>query len=159
MEENRYKPPSAPVEDVGLQAPSLERPQVVRYGAWILWLQAAIGLPGVVYGIVRPPAEAAAGIAYVAFMFGMVIAIGFVALFAWFTWMALKGRNWARIVHLVFMLLGLLFTYWVVRMAFAQSTYDGVISIIQAVLYPAGVILLFLPAANRWYRALREARG
>jgi len=159
MEENRYKPPAAPVEDVGQAAPDLARPAVVRHGAILLWLQGALGLPGLVYGVVSPPPEASSGIAYVAFLVGMTITVGLIALFAFFTWMAWKGRNWARIVHLVFALIGLALTFWVVRMMFGQSTFDGVISLVQSILYPVGTMLLFLPAANRWYRAHREARA
>jgi len=159
MEENRYKPPTAAVEDIEQVAPELERPAVVRHGAILLWLQGALGLPGLVFGVVSPPADAASGIAYVAFLVGMAITVGIIALFAVFTWMAWKGRNWARIVHLVFALLGLALTYWVVRMMFRQSTFDGVISLVQSILYPVGTLLLFLPAANRWYRALKDARG
>jgi hypothetical protein len=156
MEENRYKPPAAAVADVDPGVPNLERPAVIRYGAWLLWAETLIGLPGFISAILKPPPEVATGITHIVFIVTMTITFGILMLFTWFTWMAWKGRNWARIVHLVFMLLGLAFAYWAVRLMFGKSTYDGVVSVLQNVMYAVGVALLFTPAANRWYRALRE---
>jgi hypothetical protein len=157
MNENRYAPPNAPVADID-QAASLERPKVVKIGAWMMWSEVVFGVPGVVFAMLNLPAKLATGVAHVTVIVGLVVVLGFIALGAWFTWMAYQGRNWARIVQLVFMILGLLSGWWTLKASFAKSTYDGVVSVIQYVLNTAGVVLLFVPSANAWYRAMRERR-
>jgi NADH:ubiquinone oxidoreductase subunit 6 (subunit J) len=64
----------------------------------------------------------------------------------------------ARIVHLVFLGIGLLLIYWAMPAVFAKSTVQGVLYIVQTVLNIAGVVLLFTPPASAWYKVLREAR-
>jgi len=82
----------------------------------------------------------------------------------WFAW---KGRNWARITHLVLVIIGMLSygaavvaAYWLVpgEKLFDEDWYLNVLFALETVLNMAGVLLLFTPGANAWYRAMRAAR-
>ncbi len=86
------------------------------------------------------------------------------ALLTWFAW---RGRNWARITHLVLLIVGML-SYGVAVVAanwlapeeklFDEEWYLNVLFALETVLDMAGVLLLFIPSANAWYRAMRAAR-
>jgi len=158
MNENRYAPPVAPVADADAGA-ALTRPRNVKLGCWILWAELVIGLPGFFYQMFTPPPGVEAGIPHVIYIVVMIITLGIFLLFAWFTYMAWDGRNWARILYLVLISLGLLFSFWALPKAFEKSTYDGVIYIVQTVMSIVGVVLLFSPPANAWYRAMKAARS
>ena len=73
-------------------------------------------------------------------------------------WKCWQGRNWARIVHLVFLGLGLVMIYWALPKTFSMSTIRGVVYVVQTLLNVAAMMLLFSRPANAWFKALREAR-
>jgi len=157
MNENRYAPPTAPVGE--LEPAGLTRPQYVKLGCWILWVELLVGLPRFFTQMVNPPPGVESGIPHVIYMVAMIIALGIMLLLAWFTYMAWDGRNWARIVHLVLASLAVLFSFWGAPKAFEQSTFDGVMYVVQTAMSIAGVILLFSPPANAWYKAVKAARN
>jgi hypothetical protein len=125
----------------------------------LLWVEILIGLPGFFYQMANPPPEAATGIGHVIFIVVMIITLGIFLVVAWFIYMAWEGRNWARIVHLVLTSLGLLLTLWALPKAFEKSTYDGVMYIVQTAMSVVGLVFLFSPPANAWYRAMKAARA
>jgi len=156
MNENRYAPPVAVVADIDSAVPS--RPLSVKVGTWMLGIELALSTASAVWQFANPPAGLESGIGRVAYFVGMTIGFCFMALYVFFTYMAWAGRNWARIVLLVSMLIGVLASFWMLPQAFHQSTFNGVGFIVQFALNIVGVLLLFVAGANAWYRAVKAAR-
>jgi Ca2+/H+ antiporter len=158
MNDNRYAAPAAAVADLD-EAAITDRPNNVVIAVYLLWFQLAIGIPGMVYQVLNPSTEVAAGAMRTAlFVTTSLIVIGSVALYAFLNWKCWQGRNWARIVHLIFLILGLVMIFWALRATFTQSRIQGVVYIVQMMLNVAAVVLLFTRPASAWYKALRDAR-
>jgi hypothetical protein len=82
------------------------------------------------------------------------LAIGF-AITAWLIISAGKGKNWARIVQLVFVCFGALSSLmlFVTPTPFHWSVW--VLYLAQMALNIAAMVFLFSSPANAWYRALK----
>jgi hypothetical protein len=131
----------------------------VVIGVSLLWIQLALGIPGMVYQALNPGVEITEEmVRTIALVTMAVVMLGSVALYSLLNWKCWQGRNWARIVHLVFLGLGLAMTFWALPQTFSRSTMLGVMYVVQTLLSVAAMVLLFSRPANAWYRALREAR-
>jgi len=165
MSENPYAPPSAEVADVRREELSLERPQIVTIGIWLLWLQVLISIPGPVISTFRALEDGPAGPRYLKLAFVLLI-IGFTA---FLTLRAGQGRNWARLGHLVLLILriaSVVSSYLLIRKMFPErvgSLYSlddpqrVVLLLVNYLLSVVAVLMLFTPSANDWYRAVRGA--
>lgn len=150
MSENPYAPPSSQVADIEGDTKSLERPRLVQVGIGLL----AIDL---LLGVVSLFSNGAPNVLL------NVLILGLMGLITWLAW---QGRNWARIVHLVVLLLAVVFTTLAIMALRANPAlspgagqfFFNAWSIAQNLLNLAGVILLFTPPANAWYRAMKAAR-
>lgn len=67
-----------------------------------------------------------------------------------------KGRNWARITHLVLLAIALLASVWTVSWTLRGPAYQVTVYLLQTGLNIAGVALLFTPSASDWYRNMRR---
>lgn len=158
MNDNRYAAPATLVADVEDTAVG-ERPRNVVIGVALLWIQLVLGIPGMVYQALNPPVEITEELVRTITLVTMaVVMTGSVVLYAVLNWKCWQGRNWARIVHLVFLGLGLAAIYWALPKTFSMSTIRGVVYVVQMLLDIAAVMLLFSRPANAWFKALREAR-
>jgi hypothetical protein len=165
MAENPYAPPAAEVADVSREA-SLERPQIVTIGIWLLWLQVLVSIPAPVITAFSSPDEGPAARRYFRLVLVLLI-IGFMALL---TFRAGQGRNWARIGQLILLILriaSLVASYLLIRRMFPDQGYSpfsfqeplqAVLFLLNHLLSFAAVAMLFTPAGNDWYRAMRMSR-
>lgn len=64
------------------------------------------------------------------------------------------GKNWGRFVIAGFTIFGLCYMPW--SFPPVAGTKMALLQIIQATLYVTTSILLFLPAANRWFRSSKH---
>ncbi|QUW17751.1 hypothetical protein [Agrococcus sp. Marseille-Q4369] len=118
-------------------------PAVVKWGLGIQWAGVALGVIGIGIAGLGLLAFAGAGDAGMLGAVGMLIAVAAVLVVAQVIVLlfATKGRNWARIVLAVLAALGI-----VTSLSSGQGlNFGSLISILS-------VVLLFLPAANEWYR-------
>lgn len=166
MSENPYAPPSAEVADVRREETSLDRPQIVTIGIWLLWLDVAVLLPGPIMTAMKMPLVALVAPEgfRVLFIFMM---IGFKALL---TWRAGQGRNWARIGHLVVLILRVvfsIFTFVMINRMFPDRALNplsfeeplkSALFLLSYLLPFAAVAMLFTGTGNDWYRAMRSSR-
>lgn len=152
MPPDPYKPPSARVDEA--EPLPFERPFNVTWGIRFLWLEMVISLPGIFESLVKPDPTDRTVQAFVT----TFVAVIFVSMLimAWITVMAWKGRNWARITHLVVLLVGTAASFWLLPSMPEEAPPYDVAYLLQAALNAVGVALLFTPAANAWYRALRR---
>jgi len=77
-----------------------------------------------------------------------------IAIVAFLIWKVSQGRNWARITVLVFFVIGLLPSYFIVRSELGRSTSLGVFSILQAALQAYSLMLVFTTPAKQWFRGI-----
>lgn len=171
MSDSRYTPPAATVADVESSVESLERPRIVTQGIWLLWVYLVIGvLQVIVEGLVAftPIEDDPDGVSRKYQLIGTVVTLVVIVVMVLLTWFAWMGRNWARITHLVLMILGMLMyglsilaSYWFVpgQEIFTDEWYLTLLFALETVLSVAGVLMLFAPSANAWYRSMRAARA
>ena len=165
MSENPYAPPAAEVADVSREA-ALERPQIVTIGIWLLWLQVLLSIPAPVISAFTAMADGHVGRRVLKLIFVLSI-IAFTALL---TWRAGQGRNWARIGHVVMLVLriaSMFATYMAIR-TLMPDRVSSVFSFddpLQTALFLsnhllsiAAVTMLFTASASDWYRAMRSSR-
>jgi len=61
-------------------------------------------------------------------------------------------RNWARILLLVLTIIGSPFAINSIITSFGINPISGVLGVIQVLMQVVALVLLFLPASNKWYR-------
>jgi hypothetical protein len=158
MDENRYAPPQAAVSDI--ESPMPERPRAIAWAVALLWLSMLCTVPGAVFQVVERPVNVPLG----GILIGASIGVALMFVFALVLNMAaLRGRSWGRWVHLVWWalnLLGLVFGFVKARQRlfnmvppeiFMQYAAQGLLTLVA-------LILLFGPAPNEWYRAMKARR-
>ena len=149
MERNLYAPPAAPVADpVATLEDRPPRPWQVVWAVWLLWVSFAIGLLAAILQSIT------------LFTFDAVLisllSNGIRYLFmAWVNIKVSQGRNWARILILLWMLVAL------ATVAFRWREYPGLLksdsldwvpATAKFVLDCVALVLLFTPVANRWFK-------
>jgi hypothetical protein len=147
MSENPYAPPSARVDDVVQSgAPRVRPPQImlaIKLAAanYVLGL-VVIFLTWDYYSKLQAPAATIVGQ-----IFGLLIAV-------WFYYKIYQGRNWARIVLLVFTIIGMLVSLTsIVRTVLAQAPSIVKVQIgVGWVISLAIVYLLFLSPGKTWFQ-------
>ena len=75
-----------------------------------------------------------------------------------FAYMALKGRNWARVVFLIVVSIGLLPALAVVGEELRRNAFLGFFILTQAICQVAAIVMFFLPKSNDWYREIKATR-
>ena len=86
---------------------------------------------------------------------GFSIFIGLMLLIAF---LAFNGRNWARVVFLVLVLIGLLPALTAVGAELQRNAVLGIAGLAQAISQVAAIILFFVPSSNVWYREIKTVR-
>lgn len=71
---------------------------------------------------------------------------------AFFVYKIFRGRNWARIVYLVFFLLGIAVSIHHFTAFFGRSPTLAVVSLVSRVAEIVALVLLFTRASNTWFR-------
>ena len=167
MSGNPYAPPSAEVADIERQ-PSLERPRVATIGVGLLWASIAITVTQFGMEAFNSAGQSGGGMS-TEFLMGGVVTLGIVASLALLTWYAGKGRNWARLIHVLWLVLSIALVVaatLVMRSLAAKlggtgkemPAFFGPWEAFDTVLVAAALILLYTPAANTWYRAVKASR-
>jgi hypothetical protein len=165
MSGNPYSPPSAQVADIEPGKASILRPPVVTFGLALLWANLAVGIALLIVDSFAVAIDDGSD-ALPAYLVGAAYSLGVITLKAFVTWHAWKGRNWARLVHLFLLALGVLIavsTYFALRSVMSQMggempQFIGLWQLLSTAVSAAGVVMLFTPRATGWYRAMKEPR-
>jgi hypothetical protein len=153
---NRYAPPKAAVDDVTSGAQPERPPQVTR-AVRLLWLTLALSFAGSIVSMVFAPASEMPQSLLIGWL-----AVGWLVglLIAWWLLSSLgKGKNWARIVQLVFFVFSVLSStvmFATPEAAAAVTPLAWLLYAIQMALNLWGIILLFSSVANSWFRAMKD---
>ena len=140
---NPYSPPAAAVADA--EAPARgEPPFAVKLASKLLWL--GLGIAVLTQLLVLP--ELQRNPFFVPTVIGMVVSL---AVNAWLFFKIGQGRNWARIVYLVLILISSPVLFISVKAIFARSTFEGVAVAAELAANVIALYLVFVPG-RAWYR-------
>lgn len=117
--------------------PSTSRPRTVAIGVGLFAGSVAIGALKMLFVPVPGP-----------LWFGVLILVILLAL-AFAVW---SRQNWARILLLVLLLMGLAGTFFVREELLQEGPFFIATMVGQTVMQAAGVIYMFLRASNEWFR-------
>ena len=121
------------------------RPGEVTLAVRLLWLSIAIG--SLTSGL-----RVAGLVSGASLVVALLIAIVIFGFYLFLVSRISAGRNWARIVFLVFFLIGLPFSILNNLAELRKSVLFGSISILIAVIQVVATYLLFTKNSNRWFR-------
>lgn len=127
---------------------AISRPRNVRVAVAIL---CAALLYALVTGVLRVALTAAVPpiiTKNMAYAFG----VAGVCINAFFVYKIFKGRNWARIVYLVFYVLGIWFTVHGFAELFGRSPTWAVLGLIAYAAHIVALVLLFTRSSNAWFK-------
>jgi hypothetical protein len=146
---NPYTPPEARVEQRTPRQP-LARPAVVLVSVVLLYIPVLIN----VVRLVPMFEDYSTGVVS---LMTLVITIAAIVIQGWLSYMVFVGRNWARFIVCVLIVLGNAATFVSWREFVSQPTLQTLPIAIVAVLELTAVALLFTSPARRWFARRREA--
>jgi hypothetical protein len=158
---NPYQPPAAAVSDVP-EPVADTRPMAVTRAIQLLWSALAIGVVLSLWDLFADDADKAY------FWVSIVaIAAGLGAAFLitlWVNGAAYAGKNWGRIAIVVLTVLGAIVQVWSFTVLASMeeappfTTIDVAGVALQNLMTFAAIFLLYTPASNAWYRAIKARR-
>ena len=125
---------------------NIARPKETTSAIQFLYASLAIGLIRAVFGLTQRVSGAALILA--ALIVVAVFALGF-----FLVWKISAGRNWARIILLVLVLINLPFAVLANVSELKRSVLSGAFSILIEVILWIGTYLLFTRNSNLWFRS------
>lgn len=124
---------------------NLERPPAVTRAVQLFSASLAIG------GI-RAVVDLTQRVSGVYFFIALLILVLFLGIFFFFVSRVAAGRNWARILLLVLLLIGLPFAIPGYVFELKASLLRGSLSVLVGILQIVGMCLLFTKDSNGWFR-------
>lgn len=142
-----YQSPTANLETGALP----ERPKALKAGVYLVLATFLIGffrLP------LDPNIQALGDNKYAAYL-GFIVTLSIFCALLLAIW---KGKNWARIVFSVFLVLGIYPSLVEITGNIESQPLFSVIAFTQLAGQGMAVVLFFLPEVNGWIRSLKESR-
>jgi hypothetical protein len=153
MERNPYAPPQAAVADPRVEYDIVGRPREVAVAVKLLWVAFGLGLLASLLDWRNALAKTSWLYFIVGQIFGVVIGV-------WFIHKISIGRNWMRILFLIFMTIAVLSLiaglFWlplraVYAAAFTRSMLTGTLRMIPYLLQLAALICVYTRPAQSWF--------
>ena len=143
MNDSRYAPPVAEVVDIADEARA-PRPMQVVWAVRLLWASTVFSIPEFYF-------EASRARSAGALLAGWVFEAGMTA-FACYLYVCIhRGKNWARIVTLIFAVLSTTMVVFGPTLP-GRSSLDHVFTWLNTGTDIACMCLLFTPAGSRWFK-------
>jgi len=125
---------------IELNPTPIDRPPEIELAFWSVIASAVLGaISFVARGLQEPP----------------LIAVGVLAVLAAFAFLIRAGKNWARIVYLIFFLIGLSSLFVIRELIALNGMFFFAIFCLQTVLQGYAAWLVFRPPGSRWFRRAR----
>ena|SRR4026208_1528014 len=124
---------------------NLSRPKETTLAIQFLYASLALGLIRAVFGLTQRTSGAA-------LILAALIVISFFALGFFVVWKISTGRNWARILLLILVLINLPFAVLANISELKQSVLSGTFSILIELILWVGAYLLFTRNSSLWFR-------
>lgn len=141
----RYAPPGTEVADPALAPPPFPRPRQVQVAVGLLWLSLALGIPEAALGT-RQPDEGGMGAVLVVIMllvFGLVAVLNV---------KVYQGRNWARIVALLFTVLSVLMMLFPPDESQPQGPLLQGLYLFDVLIEVVAMYLVFSKPGSLWFK-------
>jgi hypothetical protein len=142
---NPYAPPGAPVTDASDFKAREPRPLQVTWAVRLLWVDLALSVPQVGLGWSGDRG----------FLLNLLTAGMSVVLLAFEAWVILKisaGRNWARWVALVSVVVGVPTAFITVGQMQEVSSFEVVLDLAATCVDGIALYLLFISSGRQWFR-------
>jgi len=143
---NPYAPPKAAVGQPVTRVALPGRPKEVTLAVRLQWVSLMLGAVTSTANLARYP-RAGLSLAGVT----VVVALSF-ALVIWLTYKVSRGRNWARITLLVFLVLGMPGFLSQLPATFERSIILAATAVAILLLQCFSLYLVFIAAGARWFR-------
>jgi len=124
----------------------LSRPTETTLAIQFIYASLVIGMLRAVFGLTQRASGAA-------LILAALIVISFFALGFFLVWKISSGRNWARIILLILVLINLPFAVLANVSELKQSILSGTLSVLIELILWVGTCLLFTKTSNRWFRS------
>lgn len=124
---------------------TVERPRIIKIAIQLLASSVVIGLLNAIFTLVQRITGAP-------MLLALVMVIAFFGVLLFVVMKISAGRNWARILWLIYVLLNTPFAIMAYRQAVRANVISGTLSIIIVLLQLIGTGLLFTKNSNLWFR-------
>ena len=124
---------------------TIERPRIVKTAIQFLASAVVIGLLNAIYTLVQR-------ITGIPMLVALVMVVAFFGVLFFLVMKISAGRNWARILWLILVLLNAPFAIMAYPEAVRRNLIAGTLSIIIVLLQLIGTGLLFTKNSNSWFR-------
>lgn len=148
---NPYEAPKSDVRDVEFPRLLAERPRQIVYATLSFWLSFLISIPLIAREMEKSPDRATVAVVATAFI-GLLLA--FLAAANVAVW---RGRNWGRIVFLIFSLLSVVSFVADLRETLRSTGVEITLTVISTGLDVVVSCLLFTQPGALWFQTAREA--
>ena len=135
--------------DPTIESATDSRPKVITTAIRILTLSIAIGL---LMSLVRVAQQVSGA----PLILAILIVSAFFGVFLFLVSRIWAGRNWARIVFLILVLIGLPFAIPNYIAELRKNVLSGSVSMLIVILQLLGTYLLFTKNSNTWFRARKQ---
>jgi hypothetical protein len=135
--------------DPTIESATDSRPKVITTAIRILTLSIAIGL---LMSLVRVAQQLSGA----PLILAILIVSAFFGVFLFLVSRIWAGRNWARIVFLILVLIGLPFAIPNYIAELRKNVLSGSVSMLIVILQLLGTYLLFTKNSNTWFRARKQ---
>jgi hypothetical protein len=135
--------------DPTIESATDSRPKVITTAIRILTLSIAIGL---LMSLVRVAQQVSGA----PLILAILIVLAFFGVFLFLVSRIWAGRNWARIVFLILVLIGLPFAIPNYIAELRKNVLSGSVSMLIVVLQLLGTYLLFTKNSNTWFKARKQ---
>jgi hypothetical protein len=156
--ENRYSPPASVVADPGSAGPPPPMPPAVKLAIRFMWATLALSVLSTALMWFESPTLGDSAIERVIYVVAILLSFGITLVLILFI---KHGANWARVVNLVIFLVGaasLAFLGANDAAELPQSPTFRILEILSWAISIAALAMLYFPAANLWFREMREYR-
>ena len=147
MQNDPYAPPSAEVADA-VPPPKGSPPRPVAIAVRLLWLSLFLGVPSLVLVVLRSPSGTATSV-------GVVLQLALFALAAYLNVCIHRGKNWARVISLIFTLIGLMFLAFIPSPS-DVSVIEWLLAVASAALDVVAMYLLFSKPGSSWFKSASQ---
>ena len=143
MTENPYEPPKSEVQDASPRRLVAERPRAILQAIALLWISSGLGFAGSLSEVTDSQN---------ALIFSALVMVALAAALSAGIW---RGRNWARIVYLILVLLSLtnLVSTWGVS---ERPQIEVALEAVSFVADAGSFFLMFTPPGSLWFQSAQD---
>ena len=143
MTENPYEPPKSDVQDASPRRLVAERPRAILHALALLWISSGLGFASSLSEVANSQG---------ALIFSVLVMVALAAGLSVGIW---RGRNWARILYLILVLLSLtnLVSTWGLS---ERPQFEVALEAVSFVADAGSFFLMFTPPGSSWFQYVRE---